>query len=694
MTILIIFFLIVSAIISFIYYRRTNPPISTNLKIILGVFRFLFILTVLCLLAIPVLHFVNKSQILPQIIIAQDISASMLQPLKDNITKKKASNVIINDLMSYFSQNNISYKIEKFSKGLTDDSLTTDIFLSLEEIHKKYEGQNLSKIVLLTDGLNHNNHNYNVLKKINIPVFPVILGTRATHTDISIEKIDTNNPIFINTETEIGVTVQGLENEGSIFLSLLDRQKNLLKEKFDVSKGNNYFVLNYTPTTLGFNKLSLSVELGDSTEINLINNSRDFLLNVVKDKANILLISSQPNWDTAFIHRALDKNSKFITTLVEKRKRGQYFLENNKVDLTEFISRCDVLILNNSSDFEFPSKVVSQIEKFVKGGGNLFYINEIDNNIDTEPKIEKMLPLTKSKFKEEIETSIFLTDITENHKTFSIKKNIEANSDFWRNLPPISTHFYTHRKNAEIIAQADLPTNNPVIAFSSYFKGHVLMFVGTGFFRWKMWEDSNSAWFDDFIISIAEWLINSNASKRFICSTNQMQYFEGQTVEFSSMIFDERMNLMPNKDISLTVKLGNSDINQIYFTEDENEYSTEIRNLSVGNYQYQAECKIGNQLNVFSGEFIVEPMSLEQSSTGLNTNILSFIASQTGGAVIENSGNKLKRSDFDIIISGKSDSLPLISVKEIELWKKWYIPFLAILFFSIELLIRKRKGLL
>ncbi|MEA2103794.1 MAG: hypothetical protein U9P79_04025 [Candidatus Cloacimonadota bacterium] len=614
----------------------------------------------------------------------------MLQPIQNNVAKEKIADANVNNLKEYFSKNNIHYKIEKFSKGLSEDSLSTDIFLALEQIHKKYRGQNLSKIVLLTDGLNHNNNNFDILEEINTPVFPVILGTEVNLTDISIEKIKTNNPIYLNSETEIGISISGLDQRKYIFISMMDDNKILMKEKFDVSGVDDYFVLNYAPTSLGFKKLTIEVELGDSSETNLANNSRDFLLNVVKDKAKILLISSQPNWDISFIHRALNKNPKFKTELIVKRKNGIYFHNNSSVDPSEFISNCDVLILNNSSNFGFPKKIISQIETFVKMGGNLLYINKIDNNL------KELLPLVKSKFKQNIDSSILLTEIAENYKTFSIKKNTEMNSKFWRNLPPISTYFYTQKKNTEIIAQADLATENPIIAFSSYFKGHVLMLAGNGFYRWKMWEDSTSPWFDNFIISLADWLINSNINKRFICSTDKMQYLEGQTVNFSSMVFDERMNLLPNVDIFLTLKQGNEKINQMYFTENEYEYSAVIKNLPVGKYEFLAECKIGNQLNHYSGEFIIDPMSLEQSSTGINTNILSFIASQTNGSLIENvsSTTGADSDDFDKITLEKSKSLQVSSANEFELWKKWYIPFLAILFFSIELLIRKRKGLL
>lgn len=682
MTPLFVLFSIISASLSFLYYRETNPPISKSLKIFLGTLRALFIFIILSLIAMPILHFINKKQIPPQTIIAQDVSASMMQPLSKNIAKRKIAESISSKLQTVLSKTKAQYKIEKFSRGLTHDSLTTDIFLALRQIQKKYKDQNLSRIILLSDGLNHNNNNYKIIDEQNTPVFPVILGAEGDYIDISVDDIKTNNPVYLNSETEIGVSIGGLDHPVSIQISLKDDKDLILKEKYDPTQENNYFILNYTPTSLGYKKLNLRVELVDSVETNLKNNSRNFLLNVVKDRVKITMISSQPNWDTAFIHRILDSNTKFEVDLLVKRKGGSYFHNNSEIDPAEFLQQSDVLVLNNSSSLEFSNKTISQIERFVKMGGNLLYINKIDDDL------EKLLPLVKSKFEQTKKANLTLTRNADNYNTFSIKKSSEENNNFWRDLPPITTHFYTKKGKAEIIAQADLATKNPVIAFSSYFKGHVLMFAGNGFYRWKMCEDSDSAWFGNFINSITEWLVNSNVNKRFVCTTSNMQYLEGEEVDFRCLIFDERMNLIPSADISLTINKDNNIIDQIYFEEDEHKYSAEIPNLKVGKYQYQAECKIGNNLNDASGEFIIEPMSLENSSTGLNTNMLSFIATQSGGALLEGEDN------FENISWEENEYMDIQSATDFELWKKWYIPFMAILFFSIELLIRKRKGLL
>ncbi|MBL7085706.1 MAG: hypothetical protein ISS28_01210, partial [Candidatus Cloacimonetes bacterium] len=202
---------IISALLVFLYYRRTNPPISKSLKWLLAILRFLFFLIILIILITPILNLNKKRTQQPLTAIANDISSSMTQRQKNEMSKAEFEDEWNSKLQDFLDKNAIKYKNYDFSNGLDGDTNRTDIFLSLSQIQKKERDKNLADIILISDGLNHNNNNFTLLKEINIPVSVVILGENPEYVDISIKKVLTNNPIFLNTETEVQITVEGLQ---------------------------------------------------------------------------------------------------------------------------------------------------------------------------------------------------------------------------------------------------------------------------------------------------------------------------------------------------------------------------------------------------------------------------------------------------------------------------------------------------
>jgi len=669
--------IIISAALTYFYYRDTNPPLSRKNKILLGSLRFIFFLIVFILLLSPVLHFTDKSKIPPEVVIAIDSSTSMKEIMQNGKSKLENASNIVSNIEQEAKRKNLKLKTYNFSNGLSSDSTKTDIFLALNQISQQEQANNLKKIILISDGLHHNSNNFNLLDNINEPVYPIEPGKPKKSFDISIESIQTNNPVYKNFETEIKATVSGLENKMPIRLSLWQNDQKLLQKQFTATAGSEDFTLNYQPMKLGYQKFILKISAPENTDSNQRNNQKQFLLYVVKNKLQITLISSQLNWDPTFVNRALKKNKKFETNFLVKRKQN-YFSDGKETNVKEFLD-CDLLILHNNEEFNFSETVYDRISKYLENGGNILYLNKID------PEIEEILPLRLSKYKKNVEAKIKIKKNAQNYQTFKLEQNWMENDEFWRSLPPITAQFYSAKNNAQVLAKADIPTQNPVIAFSSYGKGHVMMFALSGLYRWKMWQDSASPWFDNFTNSVTNWLINAQTDKRFICNTDKLQYLSGDEIKFSAHVFDEKMNTISNQDISLAITKNDSSFLKKYLTESANKYTTRVTINETGRYRYQAEAKIGNKVLTDSGEFLVDKMTREQSTKGINNNILSFIANKTNGKLDANITDLFNENYTSKTVKTKID---------FNLWKKWYIALIAIAIFSLELFLRKRKGLL
>ncbi len=616
----------------------------------------------------------------PITVLAIDSSASMNQNLSPTETKAERANSWLRTISSFLNENNMDYQQLPFSNGLTKDSTKTDILLALNEISRSESYPNISKIVLISDGLHHNINDFTLLDNYSIPVFPVILGRSKKPIDISIKEVRVNNPVYLNTDTELEIITEGIPSNIQVDLSLFDGDKKLLDQHFTNGEDQDRFTLHFTPHELGYQQLSARISTKEIEEHNTTNNQKSFLLNVVKAKAKVTLITSSPNWDIAFIHRALQKNDRFETIFIDKRKDG-YYQNDEPVQLEEKISESDVLILNNLDTFDFDTEIYRVIENFITKGGNILYTGKIDK------RFASLLPLQTSRYSDTVETSILETSAMANYRSFSFPL-ANATSNFWNSLPPITTFFYTSKPTAEVLAKADIASENPVIAYSQYMQGHVLQFSGFGFYKWKMWQKQGQEWFDQLILNIVQWLLNADVSKRFLCSTNRLSYLEGENVAFQAYLFDEKMNPVNNQDILIKIAKNDSIFESNYMIEHNGEYSLDIQNLASGSYAYQAETSIGQRLYQDEGKFIIEDRTLEQSSSGIQRTYLEYIASKTGGSLIQND------EDLELLNKDPGAPIEITSVRDFELWKQWYLPILAIVLLALELILRKKKGLL
>ncbi|MBN2018322.1 MAG: hypothetical protein JW794_09380, partial [Candidatus Cloacimonetes bacterium] len=382
-----------------------------------------------------------------------------------------------------------------------------------------------------------------------------------------------------------------------------------------------------------------------------------------------------------FVHRVLKKNDRFETSLIARKEEG-YFLGNNKVSLEEKIADSDVLILHNPETFNFDTQsVVQSIETFVSRGGNILYLGKID------PSLSHILPIKESRYKQTVQTVIMPTAAMQNYQTFSMNRDVSPES-FWNSLPPITTYFYESKPRTEVLARADIVSENPVIVFSSYLQGHVLYFSGYDFYRWKMWEDIKKPWFDQFFINIGQWLLNTDVSQKFMCSSEKLSYMEGETVEFSAHIFDEKMNLVKNQDIKISIYRDDSLVQEKFLIEKDNHYSIEFRDLASGKYTFFAEAILGRKIFKDTGSFLIEERTLEQSTQGIQTAYLQYIASKTKGKMI------VENSDLTHLLEIVRKNMVIKTTRDIELWKKWYLAVIAIFLVATELFLRKKKGLL
>ena len=129
-------------------------------------------------------------------------------------------------------------------------------------------------------------------------------------------------------------------------------------------------------------------------------------------------------------------------------------------------------------------------------------------------------------------------------------------------------------------------------------------------------------------------------------------------------------------------------VTEKFLLEKDNSYEAVIQNLKPGKYTYSAETTSGKNIYKDEGQFLIEKLTLEQSTHGIQKAYLQYIASKTKGEILTSS------DDFEEILNVQRETIIIKTTRDIELWKKWYLAVIAILLIATELFLRKKKGLL
>jgi len=139
-----------------------------------------------------------------------------------------------------------------------------------------------------------------------------------------------------------------------------------------------------------------------------------------------------------------------------------------------------------------------------------------------------------------------------------------------------------------------------------------------------MWEKPDDPWFDTFIINIAQWLLNADISQRFLCSSDKMSYLEGEPVEFSAHLFDEKMNLVNGQNIKLKIFKDDSLVTEKFFIEKDNSYKADIDELKTGKYTYSSETTLGKIFLKMTGNFLSKYLLWSKAHEDYNEHIYSI----------------------------------------------------------------------
>ena len=566
--------------------------------------------------------------------------------------------------INYYSFGNLFQQSDSFSF----DENQTDISMPLERISKIQKNAS-NAIVLLSDGNQTigNDYQYTSLKD---PVFPIVIGDTTEYQDVKIAQINVNRYSFINNQFPIESILQ-YEGTQTIKLrySLENNGKIIFSKRINFSEKNNSHILKtfIKATKEGTNFFTSKVEYLEN-EKNIVNNSKNFSVEVIDKQSEVLLISSFYHPDLGALKKAIesDKQRKVTIKIVDNKniQLNKYQLvvlyqPNNKFNIiidqlnsskSSFMlitgSKTDWLFLNNKS-LGINKKNINQLENYSARFYNGF-LNFSQKNIGFE------------------------------------------------NFPPMIDYYgetTVSIPHQTLLYQSinGFSSQNPLLATANHNNQKKVFLFGEGLWKWRsssFLKNNSFQYFDEFIGNLVQYASNKKIRNRLDLDITSF-YNANSSIQIGAFYVDENYRFDDRATILFTIKNKNSKKKQTFpFSLSGSSYQLELTSLEAGEYEYTIE--VDGQNISKKGTFKVNEFLVEEQFTNANSYKLELLAQKTNGKLYFEDKHRLV---IDDLVTDNRFSTIQKSKKTIDKLVNWqWIMLLIIGLLSLEWFIRKYIG--
>lgn len=667
-----------------LYYRNAHTPFSKQLQLLLFVFRFVVVSLIAFLLLNP--YFMQNVKVVenPVILLAHDNSSS--------IVLGRDSSYYFNEyLLRFDSLKNMigdKFQIEQYTfgqsvtkKGNLDFSdQRTDFSALFRELSTSYFRRNVGALIILSDGI----FNAGIQPELQagnlpFPLYTVGLGDTIVHPDFSITDIRYNRLIYNKSDFPVEVNFRAVEAMGEQAIIRLSADGVNIGEKVIPIQSSRFsdshsFIVSASES--GRKKMTVEI-LGQGDEIVLVNNKREFYIEVLNQKQQILLLAKAPHPDLAALKAVFADYYEITTEFIQtwKPQEKQYSL----IILHELPSEG----MNNSLLIDFLAKKEDLAVLFILGGQtDINGVNHMQKaiqlrNIGQKSMID-VLPVANASF------TSFTTE------TFQ-KERIRR---FPALLSPL-LEFTSASSNTSFLNQRirGVVTNYPLIGFAEEGIRRVGFISGTGIWRWRLADFSqngNHETFNDIFGKTANYLLVKRDNRRLRLFA-EAEFLLNEEIRFRAELYNPSLELVNDTDVKLTVTNTESEISYDYlFSRTENAYQLNAGRLPAGAYNYIAETQLGSENLRFEGSFVVIESSIEGQTLLADHDLLFRLSRLTGGKFV----TKENMLELPILLKADQNLTSTSSITrkfEPLAGLAWFLG-LVILLATAEWLLRKTFG--
>jgi hypothetical protein len=618
------------------YLYRSNNTWSKNINRLLTGLRFISIFILLVLLLGPVLKLVLNQTDKPVLVLLLDDSRSVA--LRDTVNAKQ---LLENIKKSKSDLQEEGYEVQiRGLDGKLDPAEftagTSDLSGALRKTETDLDGENLSAVVLISDGI-FNNGVSPLYSLSAVPIHTLAIGDTLKQRDIRLKQLSYNKVVFQGNRFPLRTEVlsTGIENNSYATKISVYASGKLLESKSVVVGERNFHTIDFQleankPGLIRYDVVAEPIK----GEANTANNRMSAVIEVVDSKKQILIVSSSPHPDVKAIVSTIEKNENYS---IKIHIPGVQEIP----DVLTEIGKTDVVVFNQLPDNR--SSAQALIDKAAKEEIPSFFIIGQQTSLRQLPK--SGVPVNFESFGQWDEVSGAPV------QRFDLFQIPEQTAEILGRTPPLITPFGKFTFSGEIkplLIQriGNVFTDRPLFFAMEKDENRVAVLMAEGIWRWRMKEfqlTEKTIVFDELFSKMIQYLGTPEDKRKFRCYPTLRSFNENQPVVLDVQIFNEVFQFEYGLPVQVEIFSENGEKKDFSFTPNPSRSSLSL-SLPGGIYRYRATLQRNGKTESDAGVFSVLPGDPESQELSADFSLLRQLAKNSGGQFFTaNDWTKLNR---------------------------------------------------
>lgn len=596
----------------------------------MAVLRFLAVTLIALLLLSPFLQTFDQTVQDPVVVVAQDNSSSIRDAFteEDSAAYQEEVRAFIEELDDKFTVEPLLYGSD-ITRGEEADFVesSTDIATMIDYVHRSYGDQNLAAIIVTSDGLyNQGKNPLYQSQKVNSPVYAIALGDTTPSVDLAIQQVLHNRISFLGDRFPIQVDIQANRLEGRRATVSIQRitggnVQTLAQEALTIDRDNFFqtkeFVLDADQA--GVNRYRVRVT-GISGEEQYNNNIKDFYIEVIDGRLEVLVLGSAPHPDMAALKELISINQNYNVTVE--------LAEN----FTEAIEDFDLVIFHQLPDGR------TNIDPWLKAMESasipsLFVLGEA-TSLTQFNTAQELLEITGGNSSpNEVQPLI-----NGQFELFKIPDGLEQQL---RSFAPLYAPFGEYATSAAASVYlyqkiGNVDTRYPLMLFGESKGIKTGIIAGEGIWKWRLvdfLQNGSHELTAELVNKAVQFVTVKDDKRKFRAEPSKSLYSDEETITFTAELYNQAYELINEPDAFLVIR-DEADKEYSYtFSKTSDSYVIDVGRFAVGEYRYTAFTDYGGQRQSVNGKFNVQEIQLENYVTTADHSLLFALADKYGGDV-------------------------------------------------------------
>ncbi len=520
------------------------------------------------------------------------------------------------------------------------------------------ERRTTGAIVLFSDGAgNVGADPRDEARRLGVPVIAVGVGGEGPVTDLSVAEVEAANVAYVDNRVPVRAKLRArgaAAGDVTVYLSEGDAVLDSARVSLPGGGAERDVDLDYRPTREGLHRYRVWTRAVPG-EISEDNNAHLFVVRVLREKIDVLLLAGRPGFELRYVKRALESDvSLAVETVIlsaaefpGRLGKGGPPVPGSWAD----IAARDVIVLLDCAPAALGGARQDDLARFVRErGGALLVMGPAESFDPAGGALAEILPAPPLRVRPRTGAILpSLTEIGRNHPVTQLEPEPERNVSRWREMPPLDSApaFGPPRPDAKVLVRGALDGADRdelvLVATRAEGKGRVLAIAGAPYWRWDLylWGTGRSGDALRRLLSRSvRWLVARDDFKPVMIRPVKNLFDGAESVVLEGQVWDDDYRPVPGADVRATVRgpMGTPDekAREISLVDlAGGRYRGSLPGLPPGDYRIEGRARReGAELGADDSEMTVAPYRMELEDPAPDFEMLREIARESGGAFV------------------------------------------------------------